>query len=206
MDALRITPENRAEAIARAAKILCEGGVVLLPTDTVYGLAAHPDHPEALRRIYEIKGRDFNKPIAFLAADADAPARLGAKISPAARAFAKRFWPGSLTLILDCATGKTEGFRVPDSAIAREIIAACGGLLHVTSANHSGEPPALCIDETIQPVADLCDLVIDDGPSRVGIASTVVRDTPDGWTVLREGAATRAMLEECARTAKGSAS
>lgn len=201
MDALRITPENRAEAVARAAKILRDGGVVLFPTDTVYGLAAHPAHPEALRRIYEIKGRDFNKPIAFLASDAEALDRFGARISAAARAFAKRFWPGSLTLILDCATGKTEGFRVPDSTIAREIIAACGGLLHVTSANRSGEPPALCIDEAIAPVAGLCDLVIDDGPSRVGIASTVVRDTAEGWTILREGGATRAMLEECARTA-----
>lgn len=201
MDAIRITPQNREAMISRAAKILRDGGVVLFPTDTVYGLAAHPDHPEALKRIYRIKGRDDGKPVAFLAADAGTPARHGARPSPAARAFAKTFWPGSLTLVLRCEDGKTEGFRVPDNALARDLLAACGGLLRVTSANRSGDPPACAIDAAIAPIAALCDLVIDDGPSRVGVASTVVIDGEDGWSVPREGAVTKTMLEECARAA-----
>lgn len=202
MDAIRITPENRREAIARAAAVLRDGGVVLFPTDTVYGLAAHPDHPGALKRICRIKGRDDGKPVAFLASGREAPLRSGARPTPAAQAFARRFWPGSLTLVLRCEDGRTEGFRVPDSALARDLVAACGGLLRVTSANRSGEPAACAIDGAIAPVADLCDLVLDDGPSRVGVASTVVIDGEAGWTVPREGAVTKAMLEACAREAE----
>ena len=192
----------RAEVLRAAADALLRGGVALIPTDTVYGLAAHPDFPDALRRIYEIKGRDFDKPVAFLAADASAPARLGARLSPPAAAFARRFWPGALTLVLDCG-GTTEGFRVPDFALTRDLLALCGGLLRVTSANLSGHPAATRLEEVPAAVRDRCDAVVDAGPSPVGVASTVVRDAPSGWTVLREGAVTCAMLGAAAATSAG---
>ena len=199
MKTVRVTPANRAETIAAAARILAQGGVVILPTDTVYGIACHPDFPDALRRIYRIKARDAGKPVAFLASGADTPVRYGARLSPAARAFAARFWPGALTIVADCG-GATEGFRVPDSALARDIIAACGGLLRVTSANPSGEPAAATAqDASVLAIADLCDLVIDGGPAATGVASTVVRDGPDGWTILREGGVTADMLADAAR-------
>lgn len=199
MKTVRVTSANRAETIAAAARILTQGGVVILPTDTVYGIACHPDFPDALRRIYRIKARDAGKPVAFLASGADTPVRYGARLSPAARAFAARFWPGALTLVADCG-GVTEGFRVPDSALARDIIAACGGLLRVTSANPSGEPAAKTAqDASVRAIADLCDLVIDGGPAATGVASTVVRDGSDGWTILREGGVTADMLADAAR-------
>ena len=198
MNIVRVTPGNRAEVVADAARILSRGGVIIMPTDTVYGLACHPDFPDALRRIYEIKARDAGKPIAFLAADAEAPRRRGARLSPAAKAFAARFWPGALTIVADCG-GASEGFRVPDRALARDIIAACGGLLRVTSANPSGEPAAVTAqDASVLAIANKCDLVIDDGPADVGIASTVVRDGPGGWQILREGGVTAAMLAAAA--------
>jgi len=200
MPVLRVADENQAEIVRVVADALLHGGVALVPTDTVYGLAAHPDFPDALRRIYEIKGRDFNKPVAFLASDASAPARFGARVSPAVAAFARRFWPGSLTLILDCGE-TTEGFRVPDLGFTRELLAACGGLLRVTSANLSGQPAATRFDEVPASVLARCDAAVDAGPSRVGVASTVVRDAPSGWTVLREGAVTRAMLAAAASEA-----
>ena len=198
MNVVRVTPGNRAAVVADAARILSRGGVIIVPTDTVYGLACHPDFPDALRRIYEIKARDAGKPIAFLASDAEAPRRRGARLSPAATAFAARFWPGALTIVADCGE-VTEGFRVPDRALARDIIAACGGLLRVTSANPSGEPAAVTArDASVLAIADNCDLVIDDGPADAGIASTVVRDGPDGWKILREGGVTAAMLAAAA--------
>ena len=94
MKLVRVTDANRAEIVAEASGILSRGGVVILPTDTVYGLACHPAFPEALQRIYTIKARDAGKPIAFLADSPEAPVRYGARLSPAAKAFAARFWPG----------------------------------------------------------------------------------------------------------------
>ncbi len=194
MKSVRVTDANRAEVVAEAAGILSRGGVIILPTDTVYGLACHPAFPESLQRIYTIKARDAGKPIAFLVDSPEAPVRYGARFSPAAKAFATRFWPGALTIVADCGE-RTEGFRVPDRELTREIIAACGGLLRVTSANPSGEPAAATVDDpSVRAIADLCDLVIDDGPADSGVASTVVRDAADGWRILREGGVTKAML------------
>ena len=194
MKSVRVTAANRAEVVAEAAGILSRGGVVILPTDTVYGIACHPDFPDALQRIYRIKARDAGKPVAFLVDSQEAPVLYGARLSPAAKAFAARFWPGALTIVADCGK-KTEGFRVPNRELTREIISACGGLLRVTSANPSGEPAAATADApSVLSIADFCDLVIDDGPADSGIASTVVRDAADGWRILREGGVTAAML------------
>lgn len=182
------------DAVAAAARALLAGGVAVFPTDTVYGIAAHPDHPEALRRIYAIKGRPDGKPVALLAADANAPARLGAALPATARELAARFWPGPLTLVLDCG-GRTEGFRVPDSPIARAIIAACGGLLRVTSANLSGQPAMDEIGPAMESVCAPCDVVVDAGRCPGGVPSTVVKVSADGAaTILRPGGADVAPL------------
>ena len=194
MNLLRVTNAKRAEVVAKAADILSRGGVIVIPTDTVYGLACHPDFPDALQRIYRIKARDAGKPVAFLADSPEAPIRHGARFSPAAKAFAAHFWPGALTIVADCGE-KAEGFRVPDRELTREIICACGGLLRVTSANPSGEPAAVTADDaSVLAIAGLCDLVIDDGPADSGVASTVVRDAADGWRILREGGVSAEML------------
>ncbi|MGI6099934.1 MAG: L-threonylcarbamoyladenylate synthase [Kiritimatiellia bacterium] len=192
------TPATRAAIVAEAAGILLHGGVVVLPTDTVYGLAAHPAHPGAVARLYEIKGRADGKPVALLASDTDAITKLGGKLSAAARRMATRFWPGALTLVVDC-EGCSEGVRIPDHELARAIIAACGGLLRVTSANRAGEPPALTAEAALHDVGTLADLVIDGGPVKGGTASTVVRDTPGGWHILREGAISAAALATAAQ-------
>ena len=198
------TPATRAALVTEAAGILLNGGVVVLPTDTVYGLAAHPGHPEAVARLSTIKGRAEEKPLALLASREEALAALGGTLSPAARRLAARFWPGALTLVVDCA-GRTEGVRIPDHALARAIIAACGGLLRVTSANRAGEPPALTAEAALRDVGADADLVIDGGPVSGGTASTVVRDAPGGWRILREGAipasAIKAAVAERASTA-----
>ena len=171
------------ESFKKAVEVLNRGGVAVIPTDTVYGLAARPDFPEAVDRLYTIKGRELKKPIALLVSDIAAIERFGYPIGGKARELAEKHWPGALTLVV----GK-EGFRIPDHAETRELIAACGGVLRVTSANLSGQRPATDAPQALRDVGLSADFVVDDGVSPGGVPSTVVRISPGGsLEVLREG-------------------
>ena len=179
--------------LAAAAEVLLAGGVAVIPTDTVYGLAAHPGIPAAVERLYTIKGREAKKPIALLAADADALPRFGYPLVGESRRLAS-LWPGALTLVIDpqssTATPRPpEGFRIPDHAWTRRLLATCGGLLRVTSANLSGQRPATDAPQALADVGLSADLVVDDGVSPGGVPSTVVRVRADrSHEILREGA------------------
>ena len=173
-----------------AVRVLTGGGVAVIPTDTVYGLAAHPDFPDAVARLYSIKARDERKPIALLAADAQAAARfLGRELPARAADLAARFWPGALTLVLPVADGsRFEGIRVPDHAWTRALLARCGGVLRVTSANMSGRRPATDAPAALAEVGLAADLVVDGGMSPGGEASTVAKVLADGTVeILRQG-------------------
>ena len=167
------------EGLKAAAETLLAGGVAVVPTDTVYGLAAHPDRAEAVERLFTIKARDLNKPIALLAADAKGAARF---VGEKAAAVGARHWPGALTVV---ANG--EGVRVPDHDWTRRLIALCGGALRVTSANLSGQRAATDAPQALADVGLSADLVVDDGISPGGTASTVVRVSEGPLQVLREG-------------------
>ncbi len=170
------------------AKVLLSGGVAVIPTDTVYGLAAHPDFPDAVERLYEIKGRSHKKPIAMLASCVDDVEKLGFPVSGRTRALAQKYWPGALTLIL-FKGAESEGFRVPAHEWTRALIAKCGGALRVTSANLSGAQAAVEASEALRSVGYSFDILVDDGISPGGVASTVVSVDPDGSiNVLRQGA------------------
>ena len=156
----------------------------MIPTDTVYGLAAHPSFPTAIERLYSIKGRNRGKKIALLAADVAAVEAFAGSLPPKARALAAAHWPGALTMVVG-----DEGFRVPDHAWTRKLLAVCGGVLRVTSANLSGGRPATDAAQSLADVGLAADLVVDDGPSPGGVPSTVVRVVKDGTIeVLRCGA------------------
>ena len=172
------------EKFEKAVEVLNRGGVAVIPTDTVYGLAARPDFEEAVDRLYTIKGREAKKPIALLASDVEAIARFGYPVEGKAKELAAKYWPGALTLVIG-----DEGFRIPDHAETRELIAACGGVLRVTSANLSGRRPATDAPQALADVGLSADYVVDDGVSPGGVPSTVVRVAADGSIeVLREGA------------------
>ena len=175
--------------LAEAVRVLTGGGVAVVPTDTVYGLAAHPAFPEAVERLYTIKARAAKKPIALLAADADAAARFLGALDAQARRLAERHWPGALTQVLPVvgSAGVFEGLRVPDHAWTRRLLAACGGVLRVTSANMSGARPATDAEAALGDVGLSADLVVDDGISPGGVASTVVKVADGQLTVLRYG-------------------
>jgi tRNA threonylcarbamoyl adenosine modification protein (Sua5/YciO/YrdC/YwlC family) len=180
--------------IARAVALLRRGGVVGIPTDTVYGIGADPFDEIAVTRLYEIKGRDEAKAIAILAADVT-QAEAVARLSGPARELAERYWPGPLTLVLPRAAGAprslgdperdTVGVRVPGHPVALGLLRAAGPL-SVTSANRSGEPPVSGSDEAVETLGDLVDLYLP-GRSGGGEASTVVDVTGAELRVLRQG-------------------
>lgn len=194
-------PVLGASAVGRIVAALAAGEVAALPTDTVYGLAALPGHAGAVERLYDLKGRDPAQPIALLI---DSAARAEALVeAPAAFAALAARWPGPLTLVVRARPGAGlaprlvgpgggVGVRQPDDALALALIRACGGVLAVTSANRSGEPPlttAAAIAARFGP-----DLLILDGGPREGVASTVVDLTVEPPLMLREGPLTAAAL------------
>ena len=168
--------------LSETAAVLNSGGVAVIPTDTVYGLAAHPSFPEAVSRLYTIKAREAAKPIALLASDAEKAESFVGGFPEGAKALT-RHWPGALTIV-----AKGEGLRVPDHAWTRRLIAACGGTLRVTSANLSGQRPATDAPAALADVGLSADIVADDGVSLGGVPSTVVRVSDGATEILRQGA------------------
>jgi len=191
-------------ALTEAALAMRAGGIVGIPTETVYGIAVVP-FPEALAAVIAAKQRPDDKGIALLIDGLDQVDGL-VEVSESARRLAEHHWPGALTLVLplirpelvpEVLTGgrDTLGLRIPDHPVPRALARELGPIA-VTSANRSGEPAALVPEELIASVGHSLALVLDDGPVRGGVASTVVSvDRDDSWCVLREGALDRAALE-----------
>ena len=193
-------------SIARAADILARGGLVVFPTETVYGLGGDATNPNAVARIFEAKGRPhFNPLIAHVLglAQADEHARL----HPAAHALAARFWPGPLTIVaprraestiaeLACAGLSTIAVRSPSHPMARDLLAAFGKPIVAPSANRSGHISATTAQHAADDFGARVDLVLDGGATPIGLESTIVAIDDDGRaTLLRTGAITRADIE-----------
>lgn len=176
-----------AAAIAEALAALRRGELVIVPTETVYGLAADDHNPAAMEKLFEAKGRPQDKPIALLAASVDELERYGTKLPPAARCLAGKFWPGALTLVLASPAGWL-GFRIPDHPVMLALLRAWGGVLAVTSANRSGEPPATTAAAALAVLDPFVALALDAGPAVGGVPSTVVKVSAEGVEVLRAGA------------------
>jgi tRNA threonylcarbamoyl adenosine modification protein (Sua5/YciO/YrdC/YwlC family) len=192
-DVYRLNGDD-AVAVEAAVAALKRGELVVIPTETVYGLVADASVPGAVERIYAAKERDRGKALQLLVSGVDAIASMGYELSESERKLADRFWPGGLTLVVE-KDGSSEGFRVPDSGIALEIVRRVGGVLRSTSANTSGEPAAQTADDAIEYLGDAVAVVLDGGMVQGGVASSVVRVGDDGIIeVLREGAVSGAEL------------
>ena len=183
--------------IQLAAKIISEGGVIAFRTDTFYGLGADPFNAAAVAKIRELKGREENKPILLLLADAGVVDRFIADRSEVFEEVAKKFWPGPLTIIgvavaslleeITAGTG-TVGVRVPADSEVRELVRACGGALTATSANPSGREPARSAAEVRAYFPLGIDLVIDGGEVTATEPSTVLDVTTVPPRIVRQGA------------------
>lgn len=187
-------------AIRRAAELLRAGELVIVPTETVYGVAARADSPDALAKLYAAKGRADAKRIALFAAGLESVRAAGAQVDEIAVRLAAAFWPGPLTLVLANGAGGWDGFRVPDHPVALAWLRELAGVVPaVTSANRSGEPPALTAADAWAALAPHVALALDAGPVAVGAASTVVKIAAGEIEILRLGPVGRADLARAGR-------
>lgn len=193
-------------SIEKAAEILRAGGLVVFPTETVYGLGADAANPQAVARIFAAKGRPHFNPLIAHVLDL-ALARRQGDLHPKAIALAERFWPGPLTLVaprradstvteLACAGLATVALRAPAHPMARDLLAAFGAPIVAPSANRSGHVSATTAQHAASDLGDAVDLILDGGPAPVGVESTIVAIGADGGaTLLRPGAIGREAME-----------
>jgi len=191
--------------IAAAARALADGALVLLPTETVYGLGADAANPAAVAAIFEAKGRPRFNPLIAHVHDAETAARI-AVFDDRALALAAAFWPGPLTIVapirdvaavcdLARAGLDTVAIRVPSHPLSRAVLAAFGGPVVAPSANRSGRPSPTTFADAFAETGDKAAAALDGGPCAVGLESTVVAVLDGPVRLLRPGAVTRAQLE-----------
>ena len=190
MTVLKATKTN----IMTAAQIVRRGGLVVYPTETVYGLGCDPLNVQAVKRVLDVKG-DRKKPLPVLAASLVDADKL-AFVSPNGKKLAAKFWPGHLTMVFpkkpalpDVVTfgWDSVGLRIPDNDVALQLISLSGGLLIGSSANRTGEEPARRVQEISGELKEMVDVVLDGGPAVQGRPSTVVDLTSEKPRILREG-------------------
>ena len=195
------------ETIARAAGLLRDGRLAIVPTDTVYGIAADVRIDAAVEKIYRAKGKGQAAPLQLLFASLGDVSRY-ARLTPVASALVDALGPGGWTIIVPAATGwrspalaggTTLGFRVPDCAPLRAILGVLGGPVAASSANrHGGPSPATCRDAVAQ-VGDHVAVAIDAGPAAGGLDSTVIDCAGEEPVILREGAIDRETIARILR-------
>jgi L-threonylcarbamoyladenylate synthase len=199
MRILSLTPENMQKVVAETADILRNGGVVLYPTDTLYGLGADAFSNEAVDKIYALKGRDPQKPMHAIAQNLAMIETVG-EVSVEAKILADAFWPGPLTLVLkkkiQTETGiargiETIGVRIPNNAFCQAVSESFNGLVTTTSANLSGATPTFSVQDILRQLggkAELIDFIIDEGTLPESKPSTIVDLSNGAPILLREGA------------------
>lgn len=195
-EVIKIDPDNPDfEAVEKAASFIRQGKLVAIPTETVYGIAADYANPQAIKRLYQIKGRPLDKPFTVAIAFQDSMERLAVGLSPLVYKLADKFWPGPLTMVLKSPDNKTIGLRMPNSRVALRIIEASGVDVVLPSANLSGDRPAVSAAEVLSALDGKIDLLVDAGKVELGVESTVVDLTVSPLKVLREGALKKEELE-----------
>ena len=207
---MELVPVNRSEpdriAVGQAAAVLAEGGLVAFPTETVYGLGVALNQPDALRRLFELKGRAHDKPLTL---HLDAQNTLWKFTSGGSSGtdshggnlrllrFLDEFWPGPLNVIvtvdpeLELSPGQMweqAGFRLPDDPTSRMLAACAGGAILATSANRSGNPSPVDALTVVNDIGEDVDFILDAGPCPGGEPSTVIRIKGENIEILRSGA------------------
>ena len=188
------------EAIREAVRVVSQGGLVVYPTDTVYGLGCDPFNEEAVERVFKIKGRS-GRPLPILVSSIERATQL-VELGSVGATLAFNLWPGALTIVAPIKRGvilpenltcgfKTLGVRVPNHSCALKLIEGVGGFLVGTSANRSGEKPSLTVDEAVKSLQHNVDLYLDGGRVVLGKESTVLDISGGKPNVVREGAISR---------------
>lgn len=202
------------EGMAHACEVIREGGLVAFPTETVYGLGADAENQAAVRGIFEAKGRPADNPLIVHIWSFDQVDEIAQEVTSLARKLIQAFWPGPFTAILrargnfapEVSAGlDTVGIRMPESEIARELIRRSGKYIAAPSANLSGRPSPTLARHVAQDFAGKVPVILDGGPARVGLESTVVDLTGEVPVVLRPGGVTAEMIRRVAGTVEISA-
>jgi len=191
MPILKATKDN----IREASKVVKKGGLVVYPTDTVYGLGCDPFNVRAVERVFRVKGERKEKPLPILASDIKCIEKI-AHLNEKARKISDKHWPGPLTLavpkkpslpdIVTCGLASV-GVRIPNHKVAIRLISLCDGLLVGTSANKTGQKPPKTAEEATKQLGKEVDIVLDGGPTPLSQESTVIDLTSEKPKMLREG-------------------
>ena len=199
----QVLPVNE-ESIALAAKLLQQGGLVALPTETVYGIAADARNGEAVKKIFEAKGRPQDNPLIVHICGMEMLHGIVSEVPERAKKLAAAFWPGPLTMVMPrgpevsevtCAGLDTVGVRMPSHPVVQAVIKASGVAFAAPSANLSGKPSPTNAQDTFVDMDGRLPLILDGGESAVGVESTVVAVTGEHPMILRPGYVTKEQME-----------
>jgi len=202
---LRIDPRHpEKKKIVQAAEIIKKGGLVVFPTDTVYGLGANAFLPKVRKKIYRIKGRKFNKPLILLIDEIKKIYPLISELPKEAEKLIKKYWPGPLSIIFKASplgiilTGgsQTIGLRIPDNKIVLFLISASGVPLATSSANLSNEKSPLTAKEAIKNLKSKVELILDGGKTKYKVESTIIDVSVYPFRIIREGYIKKAELDK----------
>lgn len=186
------------------AEIIKKGGIVVFPTETVYGIGTNGLDKDAVEKLYKIKKRPLNKPISLLVSDFEMIEKVAKNITEIEYKLMKKFFPGPLTIILnkknivpDIVTsgGNTVGIRMPEEKITIKLIEYAGVPIAAPSANISGKPSGIDVQDIIKEFGDKVDYYIDGGKSKLGIGSTIVKVENNNIKILREGSISKKEIE-----------
>lgn len=193
---INIKNEIDYNKLKEPAEVIKQGGIVIFPTETVYGIGTNGMDVKAIERLYKIKERPYNKPISLLVSDLNMVNLVAKDITTLEYEIMRKFFPGPLTIILkkknivpDILTSgqDTIGIRIPSGKIARKLIEYVGKPIATSSANISGKPSKTNIKNVMEELEEQADYFIDGGKSEIGIASTVIQVINGIPNILREG-------------------
>ena len=202
---LNINNSKDYQKLRYSAEIIKNGGIVVFPTETVYGIGTNGLDKEAVERLYKIKERPLNKPISLLVSDYEMIEKVVKDINELEYKIMKKFFPGPLTIILNkkdivpdivTSRGSTVGIRMPEEEITRKLIEYAGVPIAAPSANISGKASGIDLQEIIKEFGDKVDYYIDGGKSKIGIGSTIVKVENNTIKILREGSISKKEIED----------
>lgn len=203
---VRVDPQRPDPAVVKeAVEVIQTGSLVVFPTDTLYGLGADALNEEAINRVYEVKGRDFTRPLLIFIGKKEQLQSLVTFIPPPAQRLIEAFWPGPLTLVLHSSSvlpplllggSSRVGIRLPASSLIRQIVLEAGAPITGTSANPSGRPTPSTAQEIQKELGGAVDLILDGGPCISERGSTLLDVTSIPPLLLREGELSAAVIEK----------
>lgn len=197
--------KNYKNEIEKVVEILDKGGVSIIPTDTVYGIAVDSLNEEAVKKIYELKNRDFSKPCCILVSNIEMIRKVTKGISPEEEKIVKAFFPGALTIIFEknkeipdivTANLDTIGIRMPDNRFLLELIETLGRPILATSLNLAGAKSKTNVKDIDNIFKENVDIIVDGGDAKIGKPSTIIKIKDKHISILREGPITKEELEK----------